>query len=257
MSLEGEAGAAASKCPLVIDKNLLHQTLDLPHWTTANKMVEEAHAIAKVHVAEEVLKNQNVALHTDATSRQKKKYVGQQITLDSGRNLSLGFVEVATEGVARVVKELSAWIEEPEQLLQSDCKGVFDEEFLDVAEEKLEEIKEYANERKDLVVKVLKVCFEKMPIQVVTTRQLTEFLEDDAYEGLLDLEHGEAGIQFQQKPAKVIASKGQRSVSAKVSGNQDNITILATVNASGDAMSPMIVVYNRKDPQISELFQHH
>ncbi|GFR82131.1 LOW QUALITY PROTEIN: hypothetical protein ElyMa_002357600 [Elysia marginata] len=427
MSLEGEAGVAASKCPVVIDivsKNLFHQTLDLPHWTTANKMVEEAHAIAKMHVAEEVLANQNVTLHSDATSRQKKKYVGQQITLDSGRNLSLGFVEVATEDaqtllevttnilqelsqlmgeedqqevlktmlkkvcttmsdrasvmksfnkkfedfrkdrlgeevqtnflycnahyllglsgacedavkevegemeeplgrdksamfknwkadesaairfirtassclgprgdeksgvreewlvycrkervksqiishrgnrfnnifqnaeaifilreniaqflstatsgdnkklksvlldaederiasimcamsiiythltapywrlinsttkytqfpnyVARVVRKLSVWIEEPEQLLQSGCKGVFDDEFLEVVEDRFEEIKEYAKERKDLVVKVLKVCFEKM--LVVTKRQLTEFLEDGAYAGEL------------------------------------------------------------------------
>ncbi|KAK3770779.1 hypothetical protein RRG08_036381 [Elysia crispata] len=100
MSLEGDAGVSASKCPQVIDivsKNLFHQTLDLPHWTTANKIVEEAHAVAKIHVAEALLENKNVTLHSDGTSREKKKFVGQQITLDNGRTLSLGFVEVAPE----------------------------------------------------------------------------------------------------------------------------------------------------------------
>ena len=89
MSLEGDAGVSADKCPQVIDivsMNLFHQTLNLPHWTTANKIVEEVHAVAKIHVAEALIENKNVTLHSNGTSREKKKFVDHHITLENGRN---------------------------------------------------------------------------------------------------------------------------------------------------------------------------
>ena len=45
------------------------------------------------------MESTNITLHTDGTSRQKKTYIGQQLTLDSGETetLSLGIRTVATE----------------------------------------------------------------------------------------------------------------------------------------------------------------
>ena len=137
MSLKGDAGVSTSKYPQVIDivsKNLFHQTLDSPHWTTANKIAEEAHAVAKIHVAEALLENKTVTLHSDGTSREKKKFVGQQIALDNGRTLSLGFVEVAPEDAqtllevtSNVLMELSELVGEEEtrgELLKSMLRKV-------------------------------------------------------------------------------------------------------------------------------------
>ena len=44
-----------------------------------------------------MLAAENFTLHTDGTSRNGKKIVGHQISLDSGETLSLGFTTVATE----------------------------------------------------------------------------------------------------------------------------------------------------------------
>ncbi|XP_076434920.1 uncharacterized protein LOC143274850 [Babylonia areolata] len=50
----------------------------------------------------------------------------------------------------------------------------------------------------------------------------------------------ESGITFQHDPVKVVAGAGSK-VSAGTSQNRDNITIMATINAAGQAMPPMII----------------
>ncbi|RUS74049.1 hypothetical protein EGW08_018198 [Elysia chlorotica] len=109
------SGVASSKIPTVIDivsKTLFEQTLDIPHRTTANRIIEESNAMAKLHISECLRDNTNVTLHTDGTSRQKKKYVGQQLTLDDGRVISLGFRVVATEDAETLIDSTVEFLEE-------------------------------------------------------------------------------------------------------------------------------------------------
>lgn len=61
----------------------------------------------------------------------------------------------------------------------------------------------------------------------------------------------ETGIQLQHKPTKVVAQKGVRGVSARVTGSRDNITVFATINAAGEAMPPMIIVKGKTQRAVS------
>ncbi|GFR62709.1 hypothetical protein ElyMa_003587700 [Elysia marginata] len=79
---------------------------------TANLIVEEAYALAKLHVAECLKELSNVTLHSDGTSRQKKKFVGQQLTLDGGRLLSVGFKGVAPEDAHTLLETTTDMLEE-------------------------------------------------------------------------------------------------------------------------------------------------
>ncbi|XP_069131674.1 tigger transposable element-derived protein 1-like [Argopecten irradians] len=52
----------------------------------------------------------------------------------------------------------------------------------------------------------------------------------------------ETGKQLTHTPVRVIAAKGSKSVVGRTANDRTNITIMATVNAKGDAMPPMIIV---------------
>ena len=121
IQLQGEAGVAASKCKEVVQivsKQLFDQTLtdkELPCVQTIINMADEGHVISKLQVAEMTLHADNATLHTDGTSRDHNKLVGQQISLPSGCSLSLGFVQVESENASTlldittgVLDELSA-----------------------------------------------------------------------------------------------------------------------------------------------------
>ncbi|GFS25408.1 hypothetical protein ElyMa_001686900 [Elysia marginata] len=121
-------GIAASKCSEVIQivsKNMFGRTLDLPHRTTADLIVEEARALAKLHVAECLKESSNATLHSDGTSRQKKKFVGQQLTLDDGRLLSVGFKEVATEDAQTLLETTADMLEELSELYNEEKDNLF------------------------------------------------------------------------------------------------------------------------------------
>ena len=95
-----EAGVAASKCPAVVgivSQHLFGQDLDLPSASTALNMGDEAHVLATLQAAQVIMESENATLHTDGTSRQKRQYIGQQVTLADGSLINLGFSEVATE----------------------------------------------------------------------------------------------------------------------------------------------------------------
>ncbi|XP_059162948.1 uncharacterized protein LOC131946275 [Physella acuta] len=61
----------------------------------------------------------------------------------------------------------------------------------------------------------------------------------------------ETGVQLQHKPTKVVAQKGVRGVSARVTGSRENITIFATINAAGESMPPMIIVKGKTQRAVS------
>ena len=52
----------------------------------------------------------------------------------------------------------------------------------------------------------------------------------------------EKGIRIEHKPQSVLSRKGSRSVLGKVSNCRDNVTIVASVNAAGKRMPPLLIV---------------
>ena len=106
LQLQGEGNVAASKCSAVVRivaRHLFKQSLsskDLPCTQSILNTADEGHVSSKMQAAEAILENESFTLHTDGTSRDHNKIVGQQITLDNGVTMSLGFRQVAVEDSA-------------------------------------------------------------------------------------------------------------------------------------------------------------
>ncbi|GFN90859.1 hypothetical protein PoB_001736500 [Plakobranchus ocellatus] len=105
LALQGEGNVAASKCSTVLKivaKHLFNKPIaesDLPSTQTCLNTASEGQALSKMQIASEILHSNNVVLHTDAISRDKRKYLGQQINLEDGAVLSLGYCEMAESAV--------------------------------------------------------------------------------------------------------------------------------------------------------------
>ncbi|XP_076447511.1 uncharacterized protein LOC143284579 [Babylonia areolata] len=100
---------AASRVGPVIKCVLSHlcskqniQLCDLPSKTTCLRFADIGHALSKMQIAEE-LKSQLFDLHVDGTSRDHRKIVGHQITLQSGKQLALGFCSVDRENTDTLI----------------------------------------------------------------------------------------------------------------------------------------------------------
>ena len=118
MELVGELDVPTNKCSQVIqtvgkwlfDKKIpLNQ---LPSASTANSMVDRAHVLSKFQVAEEIISSEKWDLHGDGTSRDHQKILGNQVTLDTGKTLSVGFVSVATEDSSTLLDNSIAMMDE-------------------------------------------------------------------------------------------------------------------------------------------------
>lgn len=66
---------------------------------------------SKLQVAEKLFEHQ-WDLHTDGTSRDHKKIIGKQVTLDTGAILSTGFTPVAVEDRATLLDNVIVMIQE-------------------------------------------------------------------------------------------------------------------------------------------------
>ncbi|GFS27350.1 nucleoprotein TPR-like [Elysia marginata] len=94
-----------SKCIQAVARELfgINWTLkDLPSEQTLRDITDEAHVLSKLLMAEK-LQQSKFILHLDGTSRDKRKIVGHQVTLENGDTLSLGYVDVATEDAATLL----------------------------------------------------------------------------------------------------------------------------------------------------------
>ena len=118
LRLQGEANVPASMCSAVIsivtdclfDQQL--QKKDLPtHQTTLN-MLAEGHVLSSIQTTGKLLQAGNATLHTDGTSRDTKKYIGQQLTLDSGETISLGYQTVASEDASTLLEMTVAQLDQ-------------------------------------------------------------------------------------------------------------------------------------------------
>ena len=99
---------SAENCPLVIQtvgKYLFNVDIskeDLPSDRTVRRYADQGHVLAKVQVAEAVSAG-NFDIHTDGTSRDKKKWIGYQIKT-AEESLCCGFTTVATENASTLVE---------------------------------------------------------------------------------------------------------------------------------------------------------
>lgn len=101
-------GVSAKNCGHVIQsvaRNLFHWEIndsEVPSERTSLRFADQGHYLAKYHVAETMLHSDHFDVHFDGTTRDHRKYVGQQVTTSQG-SLSCGFTEVATEDAKTLV----------------------------------------------------------------------------------------------------------------------------------------------------------
>lgn len=69
-----------------------------------------------------LLWSQHYDLHSDGTTKNGKKVVGHQVTLDSGESLACGFTVVGTENAASLVDITVGLLEELSLVLQDDIE---------------------------------------------------------------------------------------------------------------------------------------
>ena len=102
IQLMGESDVSAAKVGKVIQTVTSHLTgnklelAELPSKTTALHFADIGHALTKFQIFNEIT-SQRFDLHLDGTSRDHKKVVGHQVTLQDRRQLSLGFTPVDRE----------------------------------------------------------------------------------------------------------------------------------------------------------------
>ncbi|GFN81880.1 hypothetical protein PoB_000838600 [Plakobranchus ocellatus] len=129
-ALQGEGNVAASNCSNVVAtvaKHMFGTILnkeDLPCKSTALNFSNEASVIAHHHVVDEIINTNHFMFASDATSRQKSHYLEQHIQLSNGKNLSLGFTEIASDDSDTLLEKCTSMFE---KLCEIYCKA--NEEF--------------------------------------------------------------------------------------------------------------------------------
>ena len=78
------------------------QISDLPSKSTCLRFADIGHVLSKLQIQEE-LKKQLFDLHVDGTSKDHRKLVGHQVTLESGRQMALGFTSVDREDTTTLI----------------------------------------------------------------------------------------------------------------------------------------------------------
>ena len=93
----------------------------LPSERSAIRFADQGHCLAKIQIADAILQSTSYDIHTDGTSRDHRKYVGQQITTSAGP-LCCGFTEVATEDSNTRVDITIRLLQEVTELYHQDEK---------------------------------------------------------------------------------------------------------------------------------------
>ena len=118
MQLVGELDIPTTKVSQVVQsvsKWLYDKDIDkteLPSTATANNFVDIAQVLGKYQLAEELVETDRWDLHGDGTSRDSKKIIGQQVTLDNGKSLSAGFSPVAVEDSSTLLENVISMMDE-------------------------------------------------------------------------------------------------------------------------------------------------
>ena len=134
MELVGEHEISAGQCEQVIEticRTVLNAKVpedDLPSERSVLQFVDAGQFLGKMQVASALTNSGNFELHTDATSRVGKKYVGQQVTTDDDQNLSCGCAVVASENADCLVN-LSTDLLDELAVIYEDDKSKQQEKF--------------------------------------------------------------------------------------------------------------------------------
>lgn len=127
MELVGEHEIAAGRCGQVIETicRTIFQSRrvpenDLPSECSAIRFVDMGQVLGKLQVASALQNSEHFDLHTDATSKVGKQFVGQQVTTDDGKTLSCGYTVVATENADCLVGLATDLLEEVAAIHEDD-----------------------------------------------------------------------------------------------------------------------------------------
>jgi len=110
------AQVSAENCPRVINtvaKYLFDVDIplsSLPSERTVRRYADQGHVLAKIQVAEAVVSN-TFDIHSDGTTRDKRKYIGYQVTTSEGP-LSCGFTTVASENASTLIETTLTMLQE-------------------------------------------------------------------------------------------------------------------------------------------------
>ena len=85
-------------------------------------MVDRAHVLSKFQVAEGMINTERWDHHRDGTSRDGKKIIGQQVTLNTGQTLSGGFSSVAVEDRTIILDNVIAMMDELSDIISDENK---------------------------------------------------------------------------------------------------------------------------------------
>ena len=139
----------------------------VPSASTANRMMDRAHVLSKLQVKEGISESSGWTLHGDGTSRDGKKIVGQQVTLDSGETLSGGFSNVAVEDSTTLLDNVISMLEELSWLADED---------------KIDEI------HKEMLGKMFAVMSDRSSVNKSFNIKLNEYRESLLKEDSVDLQ---------------------------------------------------------------------
>ncbi|KAK6173018.1 hypothetical protein SNE40_016558 [Patella caerulea] len=110
--LIGKIGISLSRCSPAIQcvgKCLFDWNIDLadlPSDRSVMRFADRGNVPAECHLTDTMFRSDGFDLHTDGTSRDHRKYVGNQATLSSGEVLSMGYTLVDTETLLDVATNL-------------------------------------------------------------------------------------------------------------------------------------------------------
>ena len=101
------AAGNVAKCIKIVSECLFNYNIDLsslPCKQSVINIMYEGLAISNYQVVENALSRNDVTLHSDGTSRDHKKIVNHQITLDNGETYFLGFIPVCSEDASTLLE---------------------------------------------------------------------------------------------------------------------------------------------------------
>ena len=120
-------GVSAKNCGVVLQAVAKHlfgihiADKDVPSERTSLRFADQGHFLAKFQIAEAMVEEEHFDLHIDGTTRDHRKYVGQQITSSSG-SLCCGFDEVAAEDSKTLVDITIGLLQEVTEVFDEDEK---------------------------------------------------------------------------------------------------------------------------------------
>ncbi|GFO43030.1 hypothetical protein PoB_006953500 [Plakobranchus ocellatus] len=136
ISLLSSCNVSATQCSKAIQAvahDLFHvhwKITELPSPQTLLTIADEAFVLSKIATVEQLRVANNFTLHVDGTSRYQRKFLGHQLTLDNGKVLSLGFVDVPCEDASTLLDVTVAVLSELGDVYDPDNRETIFKEIL-------------------------------------------------------------------------------------------------------------------------------